>query len=170
MIYGYLLESLPSPTDQARLLAIRTKEYGLWLSTVPSANIGTLMDNMIFKISVNLRVCAKFYFPHECICGVNLDPHGYNGLNTGRFSRHFQHIDVILVSAGFRSFRELVGISRTDVKNQDGLTLLPWSRDNPYFGMPHALIIWPCPIYIKHQKLPVPLQFPRLTTSTKNEI
>ncbi|PSN35898.1 hypothetical protein C0J52_18981 [Blattella germanica] len=101
-------------TCSTRLLAVRTKESGLWLSTVPSANIGTLMDNMTFKIAVALRVGAKFCFPHKCICGVNVDPHGYQGLscpkNTGRFSRHFQ-LDVIqraLVSAGFPSIREPV--------------------------------------------------------------
>ncbi|PSN38282.1 hypothetical protein C0J52_19664 [Blattella germanica] len=90
---------------------------------------------MTLKIADALRVGAKFCFPHKCICGVNVDPHGYHGLscpkNTGRFSRHFQLNDVIqraLVSAGFPSIREPVGISRTDGKRPDGLTLLPWSR------------------------------------------
>ncbi|KAJ4430356.1 hypothetical protein ANN_22572 [Periplaneta americana] len=120
-IYQALLASSSSEVDQARYHAIRQKESGSGLKTIPSSNIGTLMDNLFFKIAAALRLGCNICFPHKYLCGATVDPYGYHGLrwpqNTGRFSGHFQLNDIIkraLVSAGFPSILEPIGICRSD--------------------------------------------------------
>lgn len=134
-IHHSLVASSPSDTDQARYLAIREKEAGSWLRAIPSSNIGTLMDDMSFRISVGLRLGSKICHPHICPCGAKVDHYGHHGLscpkNTGRYSRHSTINDIIkraLISSGFPTILEPIGISRSDGKRPDGLTLIPWAK------------------------------------------
>ena len=70
---------------------------------------------------------------HECPCGATVDCRGTHGLScknsAGRSSRHAYINDIIhraLVKAGVSSVKEPLGLSRTDGKRPDGLTLVPW--------------------------------------------
>lgn len=38
------MSTCSTPSDQARLLAIKVKEANVWIAALPSKNIGTLMD------------------------------------------------------------------------------------------------------------------------------
>jgi hypothetical protein len=52
--------------DQARLLALQEKESGAWLHALPSTNLGTLLDNQCFRISICLRLGIPMCVPHPC--------------------------------------------------------------------------------------------------------
>jgi hypothetical protein len=64
-----LLDRMSTDKDQARLLALQEKESGAWLHALPSTNLGTLLDNQCFRISICLRVGIPMCVPHPCICG-----------------------------------------------------------------------------------------------------
>ena len=130
-----LLASSTSDVDKARYLAIQEKEASSWLKALPSANIGTLMDDSTFKVAIALRLGCKLCQPHSCVCGSTVDTYGHHALSCikspGRFSRHFMINDIIkraLVSAGIPSILEPTGLSRSDGRRPDGLTLIPWTN------------------------------------------
>lgn len=130
-----LTTDMDSLQDQARFHAIQAKEASSWLSAIPSTQIGTLMDNCSFRIAGALRLGCKICHEHTCVCGASADSYGHHALscskNSGRFSRHSALNDIIkraLTSAGVPSILEPVGISRSDGKRPDGLTLIPWRQ------------------------------------------
>lgn len=134
-IHNSLVTSSFSLVDKARLLAIQEREASAWLNAIPSSNIGTLMDNLSFSIAIALRLGCRFCQPHTCRCGTVVDELGHHGLSclksSGRISRHSALNDIIkrsLTSAGFPTILEPVGISRSDGKRPDGLTLIPWAK------------------------------------------
>ena len=70
--------------------------------------------------------------------GAAVDAKGLHGLSckraTGRMRRHQALNDLIwrtLSKAGIPSTKEPSGMSRTDVKRPDGVTLIPWQRGKP---------------------------------------
>ena len=62
-IYQTVLSSSTCEADEARFHAIKQKESGTWLQTIPSPNIGTLIDSKSFRIAVGLRLGIKICFP-----------------------------------------------------------------------------------------------------------
>ena len=71
--------------------------------------------------------------PHDCPCGARVDSRGTHGLacrrSSGRMARHHNINDIIwrgLTRAGIPSSKEPQGLSRSDGKRPDGLTLIPW--------------------------------------------
>ena len=134
-ILDSLSSSYTSDIDQARLLALQVKESGSWLKAIPSANIGTYMDDISFKIAIGLRLGCKICQSHTCICGATVDVYGRHALScsksAGRLSRHYSLNDIIkraFASIDTPSILEPSGISRSDGKRPDGLTLVPWSK------------------------------------------
>ncbi|KAJ4450982.1 hypothetical protein ANN_02417 [Periplaneta americana] len=123
-------------TDRARCLALQQNVSGSWLHAIPSPNIGTLMDPRSFKVSVALRLACKICHIHKCICGNIVDSYGHHAISCvidfmskGRLSRHLSLNDIIkraLTSSGVPSILEPSGISRSEGKRPDGLTLVPW--------------------------------------------
>jgi hypothetical protein len=81
-----------SPRDLARFKALQCIESGSWLHAIPSPNIGTLLDNTSFQVSIGLRLGCNLCTPHICKCNAKVDEIGIHGLNcsksSGRFSRH----------------------------------------------------------------------------------
>ena len=68
-----------------------------------------------------------------CPCGYEVDALGLHGLSckrsSGRMSRHHNLNDLIwraLSRAGIPSSKEPSGLSRSDGKRPDGMTLVPW--------------------------------------------
>lgn len=129
-----LLSGAQEPLHKARLLAAHEKESGAWLNTLPSAPLGTLLDNSSFRIAVSLRIGQPVCEPHNCnSCGESVDILGYHGLScrksTGRWSRHAAINDILkraLTSAEIPSVLEPPGCCRNDGKKADGMTLIPW--------------------------------------------
>lgn len=110
-------------------------ESSVWLSAIPSKNIGTLLDDNTFKISVALRIGAEICQPHVCRCGQIVDIYGTHGLKC-RFSagRHVRHqvmnqtIKRSLVTSKIPATLEPIGLYRDDGKRPDGMSLIAWSR------------------------------------------
>lgn len=121
--------------DKARFLAIQRTESGAWLHALPSALIGTLLDNNVFRIIMGLRLGLDICSPHVCKCGSQVDKKGPHGLkckkSAGRHARHAELNAIIkraLLSAEIPSQLEPTGLVRSDSKRVDGMTLIPWSK------------------------------------------
>ena len=119
--------------DQARLLAISAPHSGDWLHAIPIASCGLRLDNEAVRVAVGLRLGARLCEPHQCPCGVEVDPEGTHGLacgrSAGRSARHHALNDLVwraLGRAGVPSIKEPNGLLRADGKRPDGLTQIPW--------------------------------------------
>ena len=127
------MESLPNALDRARLLAVSSKRSSDWLHAYPIASCGLLLEDEAIRVAVGFRLGAKTCEPHICPCGAQVDALGLHGLScrrsSGRTSRHHNLNDTIwraLSRAGIPSVKEPVGLSRSDGKRPDGMTLVPW--------------------------------------------
>ena len=88
------------------------------------------------RVAVAMRLGLNVCTPHLCHCGFDVDAWGYHAFTCkkkapGRVARHQALNDVIARSfstAGVPVLKEPLGLSRTDGKHPDGLTLVPWSR------------------------------------------
>jgi hypothetical protein len=84
-------------------------------------------------VAVGLRLGVNLCHPHTCPCGSFVDARGTHGLackqSSGRTARHHHLNDLVwrgLSRAGIPSSKEPSGLSRSDGKRPDGLTLIPW--------------------------------------------
>jgi hypothetical protein len=130
-----LLSSATSPEESARILASTRKESGAWLSTLPSPHLGTMLDGQTLRIAAGLRLGTPLCHPHTCRCGKAVDDRGTHGLSciksAGRFSRHSAINDILkraCISADIPATLEPTGLTRSDGRRPDGLTLIPWAR------------------------------------------
>jgi hypothetical protein len=74
--------------------------------------------------------------PHICKCNAKVDEIDIHGLSCsksgGRFSRHTEINSIInRSSVHVNSTLEPNGLSRDDGKRPDGMTLVPWIKDQP---------------------------------------
>jgi hypothetical protein len=123
-------------TDQhnrARLLATAAPHSGDWLHALPITACGLRMDDEAIRVAVGLRLGVSICEPHNCPCGALVDTLGAHGLScrrsAGRTVRHQQINDLVwraLTRANIPATKEPVGLSRSDGKRPDGLTLIPW--------------------------------------------
>lgn len=110
-----------------------------WLTAFPSTYVGTFLDNNTFRISIALRIgcdiCVKCV---RCVCEdiVTIDAsHGLTcSKSTGKHPRHAELNNILFIilalqSANIPSIREPPGLFRNDKKILDGMTLMPFSRD-----------------------------------------
>ncbi len=123
------------PADKARILAITTPHSSDWLNALPISACGLRLDNEAVRVAVGLRLGVPLCTPHTCHCGSKVDERGTHGLSckrsTGRTIRHAHINDIIwraLVTAKVPATKEPAGLSRSDGKRPDGVTLIPWSR------------------------------------------
>ena len=91
------------------------------------------LDDEAVRVAVGTRLALKLCVPYQCGCGSEVDSFGRHSLvckrAPGRTVRHHHLDDVIsrsLASAGVPVFKEPSGLSRSDGKRPDGLTLIPW--------------------------------------------
>jgi hypothetical protein len=84
---------------------------------------------------VALRLGCDVCERHLCICGSTVESNGHHALScrrcAGRFPRHHALNDIVrraLVSANIPCILEPPGLSRSDGKRPDGLTLVPWQN------------------------------------------
>ncbi len=57
----------------SRILASQRPESGYWLNAIPSANVGTFLNNNELRISMALRLGSEICKPHKCICSEQVD-------------------------------------------------------------------------------------------------
>ena len=133
--YQDLLNSATNPTEKARLWAVGAEQASAWLNAVPATSLGLKLDNMSLRIVCGLRLGSDLCQPYKCICGGLIDSSGRHGLSCknakGTHSRH-QHVNDLLKralgSAQVTAILEPAGLSRSDGKRPDGLTLFPWAQ------------------------------------------
>ncbi len=134
-----LLDSASDDLDRGRLLAAMDRDSGAWLQALPITSVGLRMDDSTLRIAVGLRLGTPICTPHVCQhCGKEVTSHGTHGLSCrsseGRHSRHAAVNDIIhrtLSSAGIPSRLEPPGLSRSDGKRPDGVSLVPWVSGRP---------------------------------------
>jgi len=125
--------SLNSTHHQASFLAASSPYSGDWLFALPIASCGLRLDDEAVRVAVGLRLGLNLCVPHQCHCGSQVDARGIHSLvckkAPGRSARHHAMNDLVACgfsSAGVPFTKEPVGLSRTDGKRPDGLTLIPW--------------------------------------------
>jgi len=86
-------------------------------------------------VAVGLRLGTSLCAPHTCPCGATVDARGNHGLacrrSMCRQSRHALINDQIqraLLRATIPAVKEPAGLSRSDGKRPDGVTLIPWQN------------------------------------------
>lgn len=124
---------MDSDYDQARFKAVTSPHSGDWLLALPISACGLRLDDEAVRVSVGLRLGAEICATHTCPCGATVEANGSHGLacplGPGRAARHSVINDMVwrsLVKAGFPSNKEPNGLTRTDGKRPDGVTLIPW--------------------------------------------
>ena len=125
-------------TDQvsrARLLAAARRESWLWLHTLPTSTLGTLLNLESLRIALALRVGADVCELHMCRCGRRMDVKSLHGLfckfSAEQHPRHGALNDIIkrgLQSERVPSILEPVGVDRGDGNRPDGITVFPFSN------------------------------------------
>src|SRR5664279_1445929 len=118
---------------KCRLAAVSTPHSGDWLHALPISACGLRLDDEAVRVAVGLRLGINLCIPHTCPCGKLVDTSGSHSLPCrlafGRMPRHQNLNDIIYrgcISANIPATKEPVGLSRTDGKGPDGLTLIPW--------------------------------------------
>ena len=129
--YDQLLSKYTDPYHRARLLAVAAPHSGDWLHTLPISACGLHLEDI--WVAVGLRLGCAICETHPCPCGSTVDPLGQHALsckkNAGRVQRHAWLNNLIhraLIRADTLAVKEPQGLSRTDGKRPDGLTLVPW--------------------------------------------
>jgi hypothetical protein len=130
-----LLSSATDESSRARIRASQHRSSGAWLESLPVASIGLRMDDEVVRVAVGLRLGLNLCEPHTCQCGSQVDAQGTHGLackrSAGRHPRHGLLNDTVwraMQRAQIPSTKEPVGLSRTDGKRPDGVSLIPWAR------------------------------------------
>ena len=118
-----------------RLNAYRDPFGSAWLNVLPSKNLCLKVTDQQLRISLSLRLGAKTCQKHTCRCGKLVEENGHHGFScarsAGRFSRHHNLntlVDQALSSIKIPSILEPNGLTRTDGKRPDGITLAPWEE------------------------------------------
>ena len=130
-----LISAQADPYHQSRLRATAAPHAGDWLFALPMTTCGLRLDDEAVRIAVGLRLGTSICEPHACPCGAQVTADGSHGLSCGlgpgRVARHAALNDLVsrsLTRAGFPNIKEPPGLSRTDGRRPDGLTLIPWRR------------------------------------------
>ncbi len=134
-----LLDNAPDDSARARLLAVSAPESGAWLHALPISALGLRLDDDAIRVAVGLRLGSPLCRPHLCQhCGTEVDQLGHHGLSCrkseGRHYRHAAINDIVhraLSSAQVPSRLEPSGLSRSDGKRPDGVTMVPWENGKP---------------------------------------
>ena len=130
-----LLNSAMENRERSHLRASLTATSGAWLQALPISSVGLRMDDDVIRVAVGLRLGTDLCEPHTCTCGVPVDARGTYGLackqSVGRHPRHGLLNGVVwraMLRVQVPSCKEPTGLSRSDGKRPDGVSLIPWSR------------------------------------------
>ena len=128
-----MFQQMTSPADKARLLAVAAPGSSAWLEAMPLAAVGLKLDYASLRVAAGLRLGApSLIFSYDCCCGESVSSDGSHGLScrksAGRQSRHGQLNDIMLrafQSIGVMTIRKPIGLSRSNGKRPDGVTVVP---------------------------------------------
>jgi len=119
-------------------LAVSSPHSGDWLFAMPITSCGLRLGDEAVRVGVGLRLGLSLCVPHQCQCGSLVSSTRVHSFvckkAPGRTARHHALNDLIartLVSAGIPVTKEPNGLSRSDGKRPDGLTLVPWKEGKP---------------------------------------
>ena len=137
-----LLERTTDSKSRAHLLAATSRYAGAWLDALPVSSLGLRMDDDTVRIAVGLRLGSSLCRPHPCChCGVLVDHLGTHGLSCRQSEgRHYRHAAInnivcrAMSAAKIPSRLEPSGLSRSDGKRPDGVSVVPWRNGK--------LLIW----------------------------
>ena len=115
-------------------MAVQAKESGEWLNALPVPSLGVRLDDEVVCIAAGLRLGVPLCRPHPCSqCGGQvdeLDTHSLScRLSAGRLPWHAAINTIVKMSlarAQIPSTLEPSGLSRSDGKRPDGVTITPW--------------------------------------------
>ena len=131
--FNQLLQSADE-INASRLNSVAHPNSGDWLKAIPSRKFGVFLEDEEFRSAVCLRLGLKFFEPHKCKCGINIDEFGGHcfacSRNHGKILRHTMVNDVIsssLRSAGIPNRKEPENLSCCPGLRPDGITLIPFS-------------------------------------------
>jgi len=130
--------SLVDPRQKASFLAASTHHSGDWLMALPITACGLRLDDEAVRVAVASRLGLDLCIPHSCPCGSQVDAWGLHAFvckhAPGKILRHQALNDVIsraFASAGVPAMKEPSGLSRSDGRRPDGLSLIPWQSGKP---------------------------------------
>ena len=108
------------------------------MEAIPIASVGTRLDDESIRIAVGLRLGTPVCIPHTCKCSKAVQNNGLHGLDChktgGRHARHSELNAIVhrsLAAINQPSILEPVGMTRSDGRRPDGLTLFPWQAGKP---------------------------------------
>jgi len=130
--------TLSSSFQQASFLAASSPHSGDWLFAMPIASCGLRLDDEAVRVAVGLRLGLSLCVPHQCQCGTLVTANGTHSFvckrSPGRTGRHHALNDLVaraFASAGLPVTKEPHGLTRSDGKRPDGLTMVPWKEGKP---------------------------------------
>ena len=125
--------SIPGCRDRARFLAARSAHGGDGLLALPIAACGLRLDDEAVWVAVGLRLGLNLCEPPTCSCGSLVDATGAHAFvyrhAAARTVRHHSRNDPIaraMSSAYIPVCKEPSGLTRTDRKRPEGLSLILW--------------------------------------------
>ena len=99
---------------------------------LPVASCGLRLDNESIRVAVGLRLGCVLCFAHRCSCGAVVSDRGIHGfscrLAVGRLARYNAINDIIHRALGVPAVLEPRGLTSSDERRPDGLTMIPWSE------------------------------------------
>ena len=130
--------TLSSSFQQASFLAASSPHSGDWLLAMPITSCGLRLDDEAVRVGVGLRLGLSLCVPHQCQCGSLVNANGTHSFvckrAPGRTTRHHALNDLVaraFGSAGLPVTKEPHGLTRSDGKRPDGLTMVPWKEGKP---------------------------------------
>lgn len=73
----------------SRFLAPQEKQFGYWLQSYASSNLGTLIDNKWFKTAIALSLGYRICLPHTCLCGEETDLFAHHSFKCRKSAGNF---------------------------------------------------------------------------------
>ena len=131
-----ITEGLDTTKKKAVFLASKDNFSSAWLRALPSAQIGTLMDPMHFRMACGIRIGSAICHRFKCrLCNLMVDPDGLYPLSytasSGRAARHSKLKNVLkrsLRRAKIASSLEPNDLIFSNSLSPDGITIPPWAH------------------------------------------
>ena len=119
--------------SKGRFNAVSAPHSGDWLHARLVNSCGLRLDEEAVRVAVEMRLGVNFSVPHKCPCGILVDARGTHGLSckqvAGRMTRHHWINNLVwraMSRVNIPSCKEPNGLSRSDGRRPDGMTLIPW--------------------------------------------
>ena len=126
-VASLLIDEATNSELKTRLLASVEDTAGACLNTVPILLLGLKLSDDAVRVAVALRLGTNICEPHDCICGQYVNALG----SAGRHPRHGELNDTIwraLQRAQIPATKKPTGLSRSDHKRPDGVTMIHWAQ------------------------------------------